>query len=888
MSLDAGSRLGPYEIVAPIGAGGMGEVFKARDTRLDRNVAIKVLPSHLSSNPQLRERFDREARTISQLTHPHICTLYDVGHEGGIDYLVMELLDGEMLSDRLSKGPLPLDQVLRYGAEIASALDRAHRSGIVHRDLKPGNVMLTRSGAKLLDFGLASVRAGGSDGGVFSGATQATVAKPLTQEGAILGTFQYMAPEQLDGLDADRRTDIFALGALLYEMATGSRAFEGKTRTSLIAAIVSASPRPLREVVPLTPPALEHVIARCLEKDPEDRWQNAQDIAEELRWIGEAGSQAGVAASITGMRRRRESWIHLALAVSALAALVFAALFVRERLASKPGIVAAIQPPEGMHFNATGDVAGPMVISPNGQYLVYSAGISAMSASLYLQSLETGEAKAIAASEGATFPFWSPDSRSIAFFQKSKLKRMDIPGGAPLEICDAPNSRGGSWGADNVIVFCPTSTSSIFRVDATGGTPAAVTKIDTAQYTTHRWPVFLEDGRHFVYLAANHRAPTSGANALYVASVNGNENRRLMNSITGVAYTSGFLFYSRENVLYARKLGRGMTLESDPIRIADQCLYDPGIWRSGVSVSASGVLVYHSSPATFGSQLIWFDRTGKKLGDLGQSDAYFDIHLSPDEKKLAMSIGDPGRQVWIYDFERNKRTRLTFNTDYAGTPAWSPDGKAIYYSRIDGTSFSIVEQAPVVGRVPRLIVQTPATGVVIEGVSADGKYLSVTRNNSLTRSSHMLLIDTTTGKTISTTDHATQGRFSPDGRWLAYTSSEITPPEVFITSFPDQRARWQVSTGGGRYPLWSHDGREIYFHSDRGQLMTALVTVVGDDLQVGDPKALFNVSLRRNGGGTPYDISADGQRILANVTTIDNGGTVTLMSDWRTVPKDGH
>ena len=882
MSLATGSRLGPYEIVAPIGAGGMGEVFKARDTRLDRSVAIKVLPSHLSSSPQLRERFDREARTISQLTHPHICTLYDVGHENGIDYLVMELLDGEVLSDRLSKGPLPLDQVLRYGAEIASALDRAHRSGIVHRDLKPGNVMLTRSGAKLLDFGLASVRAGGSNEGIFSGATQATIAKPLTQEGTILGTLQYMAPEQLEGLDADRRTDIFALGALLYEMATGSRAFEGKTRTSLIAAIVSASPRPLREVIPLTPPALDHVITRCLEKDPEDRWQNAQDIAEELRWIGEAGSQAGVATPIGGTRRHRETWVRVALAVSALAAIAFAALFLREKLTPKQRIVAAIQPPDGLHFNATGDVAGPIAISPDGQYLVYSAGTSPLSASLFLQSLATGQTRAIAGAEGAIFPFWSPDSKYIAYFQNSKLKRVDLLGGAPLEICDTANPRGGSWGADNVIVLCPTTTSPIFKVAASGGTRVAVTKIDPTQHTTHRWPVFVGDGRHFVYLAANHRAPTSSANALYIASVDGKENRRLMSSVTGVAYASGYLFYSRENVLYAQKLGSGMTLESDPIHIADHCLQDPGIWRSGVSVSESGLLVYHSSTTTFGSQLFWFDRTGKKLGDLGPIDAYFDIHLSPDRKQLALSVGDPGRQVWIYDFERNKRTRITFNADYAGTPAWSPDGRTIYYSRIIGTSFAIVAQPAGGGRVPRLITETPSGAIAtIEAVSPDGRFLSVTRGN------HILIIDTGAGKTITDMEHATQGRFSPDGRWLAYTSGDTGTPEVFITSFPDQKAKWQVSTTGGRYPVWRHDGKELFFHSEKGQLMSALVTAAGEDLQVGDPTPLFDVSLRRYGGGVPYDVSDDGQRILANVSTIDNGGTVTLQSDWRTVFNNG-
>jgi Tol biopolymer transport system component len=886
MSLAAGSRLGPYEIVAPIGAGGMGEVFQARDTRLDRSVAIKILSSHLSSDPLLRERFDREARTISQLSHPNICTLHDVGHEDGVDYLVMELLEGESLADRLRKGPLPLADVLKFGAQIAEALDRAHRSGIVHRDLKPGNVMLTRSGAKLLDFGLASVGAGlGRGEGVLRTVegTQATVARPLTQEGTILGTFQYMAPEQLEGVEADARTDIFALGAVLYEMTTGRRAFEGKTKTSLIAAIVSAAPRPLAETQPLTPPALEHVIAKCLEKDPEERWQNARDVAEELRWIGEAGSQAGVAAPVTGKRRRRENWLRAALAVAALAAVAFGVLFARERLAERPRFVASIPPPEGLNFNATGDTAGPIVISPDGRHVVFSAGNTAAAARLFVEPLDTGEPKEIPSTDGATFPFWSPDSKSIGFFQGGKLKRVDLRGGAPLDICPAANARGGTWGPGDVILFAPTTTTTIWRVSAAGGTPVPATKLDPNQHTTHRWPEFLEDGKHFVYLAANHRAPTSGANGLYVASIDGRENRRLMNSGSSAVNVSGFLFYVRDNVLFAQKLSRGATLENEPVAIASHALYDPGIWRSDVSISRTGVLVYNSGQATFGSTLAWFDRTGKKLGEVGTRDAYFDIHLSPDQKKLAMSVGDPGRQVSVYDFDRNVRTRVTFNSDYAGTPAWSPDGKTLYYSRVAGLSFAIVSQSASGGRVPRVIREMgPGSIATVEDISSDGKFLSLTTEGKT------LILDAANGKSVLELQHARAAKFSPDGRWLAYRSDESSQNEIYITSFPDQRAKWQVSSGGGAIPLWRRDGRELFFYSERGQMMVAPITPAGDDLEIGDPQPLFEVPLKRSGGGAPVDVSADGQRFLVNVIGIDTGATVVLVSDWRTALARAH
>src|SRR5687768_9999224 len=465
--VSAGTRLGPYEVVSRVGAGGMGEVWKARDTRLDRSVAIKILPAGLAGDAQFRLRFEREAKTISQLTHPHICTLYDVGD----DYLVMELLEGETLADRLERGSLPLADVLKYGAQIAEALDRAHRGNVVHRDLKPANVMITKAGAKLLDFGLAKA----SELQLFDGAT---VQKPLTQEGTILGTFQYMAPEQLEAAEVDARTDIFALGALLYEMATGQRAFAAKSKASLIAAIVKEQPRPISEIQPLTPPAFEHIVAKCLAKDPEDRWQSARDVAQELRWIGEGGSQVGVRAPVVATRRSRE---RLAWSAAAMAS----ALFIVAALAAWQ-IYRRIEVPQVMRFSAPNTITsrpvetyGTIVISPDGREIVYSAA-DGPSKKLFRRSIDQFEPAAIAGSDGGVQPFFSPDGKWVGFFARQRLWKVPLTGGRPTELARAARSRGAEWLEDGTIVFCPYYYGGIERVSSSGGAVTVVSKVDRA------------------------------------------------------------------------------------------------------------------------------------------------------------------------------------------------------------------------------------------------------------------------------------------------------------------------------------------------------------------------------------------------------------------------
>ncbi|HET7710755.1 MAG TPA: protein kinase, partial [Thermoanaerobaculia bacterium] len=491
MTIKIGSRLGPYEILSAMGAGGMGEVWRARDTRLERDVAVKVLPASFADNAQLRIRFLREAKSISSLNHPNICTLHDVGQEDGVDYLVMELIEGESLAEKLTRGPLPLDQVLRVGSQIATALHAAHRQGIIHRDLKPGNIMLTRSGAKLLDFGLAKNPS--STSGVIVGATGlATEARPLTEEGTILGTFQYMAPEQLEGLEAGPRTDIFALGCVLFEMATGKRAFEGKSRTSLIAAIVSGQPPAISSLVTMSPPALDHVVSRCLAKDPEERWQSAHDVASELQWIGQTGSASATAAHPVPHRRKRERLAWSVAATALLAIVAATAVMLRGPKAAPEVLRASITPSAGMAFDFGWERGSSLVLSPDGRHMLFSTVSSEPNPALWIRSLATGESKKIAGSEGGSSPFWSVDSRFVAFFAGGKLLKADLTGAPPTAVCDAPVGRGGSWNRDGTIIFSPTATSEIFRVSASGGTPQPVTKVNTtAGETTHRWPSFL-------------------------------------------------------------------------------------------------------------------------------------------------------------------------------------------------------------------------------------------------------------------------------------------------------------------------------------------------------------------------------------------------------------
>jgi serine/threonine protein kinase len=526
MTLEAGSKLGPYEIVEPLGAGGMGEVYRARDTRLDREVAIKVIPEHLSQNPELRQRLEREARVVSSLQHPNICTLHDIGSENGIDFLVMEFLDGETLAARLEKGPLPIHELFPIAGSIADALDKAHRQGLVHRDLKPGNIMLTRTGAKLLDFGLAKGSAASSDP---SAPTQSPTMSPLTTEGTLVGTFQYMSPEQLEGQEADARSDLFAFGAVLYEMATGRRAFEGKTQASLIAAVLDREPVPLGELQPMAPPALDRVIRTCLSKDPDERFQSAHDLKLQLEWIRDAGSQAGVPMPVASRRKTRERLAWGVAAAFALVALVAGSLLMRDTAPEQRVLRAEIAPALDTVFSLSPSAPGPVTVSPDGRQIAWAAVGRDGNTNLWIRSLDETISREIEGSEGAHYPFWSPDSRSVAYFAEAKLKKVDASGGPSITVAEATNAKGGTWSEEGIILFAPTHNSPIHKVSAAGGPSEPVTQLSSErQENSHRHPRFLPDGRHFMYFTRVGAMGTAvEGSGVWVGSLDGDEPRRL-------------------------------------------------------------------------------------------------------------------------------------------------------------------------------------------------------------------------------------------------------------------------------------------------------------------------------------------------------------------------
>src|SRR5882672_7715851 len=547
MAILPGRRLGPYEILSSVGAGGMGEVYRARDTRLDRIVAIKVLPTHLADRSELRDRFEREARTIASLNHPHICTLHDIGQQDGIDYLVMEYLEGETLAQRLQKGPLPLEQVLQYAIEIADALDKAHRKGVTHRDLKPGNIMVTKTGAKLLDFGLAKLRQDVAPATPLSQLPTANDA--ITAQGTILGTLQYMAPEQLEGKEVDARTDIFAFGAVVYEMATGKRAFEGNSQASVIGAILRDDPPAVSSLRPMTPPALDRVVKRCLTKDPDDRWQSANDLANEVKWIAEGGAQAGEAGRGPAGSRRWERANWLLTATFLLLALAGGATWWQ----------ASNRRPPPMYFHTSVPFpANDLALSPDGRMLAMVA-YSAPANNYMLWTYEVGGQRpsSLDATQGATYPFWSPDGKFIGFFADGKLKKVEVSGGKVQVLCDAPNGRGGAWNRDGVIVFTPDGVGGLSRVSSLGGSPVEMTKPDTSRFEwSHRWPVFLPDGKHFLYLAANFSGHLEN-NAIFLGSLDSQERRLLVSTSANAAYSEpGYLVYLRDRTLVAQPFDR--------------------------------------------------------------------------------------------------------------------------------------------------------------------------------------------------------------------------------------------------------------------------------------------------------------------------------------------
>jgi serine/threonine protein kinase len=869
----------------------MGEVYRARDTRLDRDVAIKILPREMSSDPVRKQRFEREAKTISSLNHPHICVLHDVGSQDGLSYLVMECVEGETLARRLEKGPLPLEQVLKFGAQIADALDRAHRAEIVHRDLKPGNIMLTSSGAKLLDFGLAKPTSAAS-------LTTLTVTKaesPVTQDGMIVGTFQYMSPEQVEGKELDGRSDIFSLGSVLYEMLTGQRAFQGKSQLSVASGILEKEPAPISTIKPLTPPSLDHALRRCLMKEPERRWQSAADLAGELQWIGESASQMGTLAQ-RGQGRITRQW--LPWGVAALLGVTAGAITIlhwgRRPPVAEPVRFELPLPPGNITFS----------LSPDGRQLAYP--VPGPDGRIWIRPLDSLDARSLPGTENVQTPvFWSPDSRFIVFQSGNKLKKIDVSEGPPQPICDLSGTAlGGAWNRDGTIIF-GTVGNGIMQVPAAGGVPTLVTAT-SGRNEIHVFPSFLSDGRHFVYL----RAPDNAG--AYVGSLdlkpNQQSSKRVLATPVMAVYVPsseagmGRLLFMREGSLLAQPFDEGrLEPTGEPVLFAEHVA--SFLLGGAYSASSSGVLAYRPAKSGPGlSELTWYDRQGKQLsvaGEPGSTYAYFDLALSPDATRVAASRIDlsmAGSQlgIWLLDFARGVSTRFTFDAAPDLSPVWSPDGSRIAFAALRGAGGTGIYQRASngAGKEQELLGATEEEKVT-DDWSRDGRYLLYAQKDTKTKADLWALPlgsdGTPAGDPIpfaNTEFNEDQGRFSPDSHWVAYVSDESGRSEIYVQSFPAASgggSKTQVSRDGGDQPRWRRDGKELFYLSLDGKLMAVDVTE-GPVFKTGAPKSLFQalaVRGRRESllGVLRWDVASNGKRFLIN-TMKTPSDSLTVVLNW--------
>jgi len=853
----------------------MGEVYKARDTRLDRIVAIKVLPTHLADRAELRDRFEREAKTIASLNHPHICVLYDIGQQDGIDYLVMEYLEGETLAQRLQKGPLPIEQVLQYAIEIADALDKAHRKGITHRDLKPGNVMLTKSGTKLLDFGLAKLKQEVSP--IIPESQLPTMKSAVTAEGTILGTLQYMAPEQVEGKqnEIDARTDIFAFGAVVYEMATGKRAFEGKSSASVMGAIMHLDPPPMSSLQPMTPPQLDRAVKKCLAKEPDQRWQTASDLCGELKWIAEGGSQASLAPAVAakGMRLSGRLGIFAAAGALLLVAII-ASLAAWNRKSSAPPqpvgrYVITVPATQGLDV-LNGSSSHILAISPDGKYIAYRA-IQNGAEGLYLRSSDNLEPRLVSSPEDASVaaPFFSPDGHWLGYVSsEGKIKKVSVDGGQPIVVCvvDTRDTDGVTWGSRGNIIF-GRYADGLWQVSESGGTPKQLTS-PTSGPLNQFWPTFLPGSNAVLFTADNGTSPQ-----IAVLSLDTGKVRNLIGGTDPTYSPSGHLLFTQAGALMAVPFDlQRLEIAGNPVPVVDGLLVHGSSnsisSSTDYSLSSNGTLVYVlGSSRNAPVHLEWVTRDGVELPLPVTPHVYVLPKISPDGKRIAIGITEKDAQVYIYDIARDTLNRFTFQGSNNLGALWTPDGKRIaYISNSTGPRNIFWQFADGTGGLDRL--NTSPQLSIPGSWSPDGKVLAYS------------IIDPHLGYdiwTMTPSDHKTQiflqtksnesaPQFSPDGRWLAYSSDESGHNEIYVVPYPGPGGKWQISSDGGREPLWNRNGRELFFRNGNKMMAAPIDTQVG--FSAGTPKMLFQGQYVTLANSTPnYDVTADGQKFLMLKTT---------------------
>ena len=884
MPLTSGTKLGPYEIREQIGAGGMGEVYSATDTRLDRTVAIKVLPEDLAEDPTRRERFEREAKAVSSLNHPHICTLYDVGEQDGTHYLVMELVEGDTLVAKLEKGRLPLDQALEYAIQIADALDKAHRQGVVHRDLKPGNIMLTQTGVKLLDFGLAKLKGDTGPASTLSQTATEDASKPLTAEGTILGTLQYMAPEQLEGKDADARTDIFAFGAVVYEMVTGKKAFEGKSQASLIAAIIEREPQPMTDLQSMTPRALDHVVRTCLAKDPEGRWQTSRDFCREIEWIRKGGSQVAVPPSET-LERRPAPRIGMLGFVAVLIALA-AVLYILRIPPTDVRLQLEVVTP----FT---DEASSLAISPDGLQIAFVARSEGVS-QLWLRSLETGESRPLPGTRSARMPFWSPDNRSVGFFASGQLKRLDLAGGSVQILASLLAPAGGSWGDNDEILYG--AVGGIYSIPASAGERTLVLAPEDAPHD-YRFPQWLPGNNAFVYWGQGGSDNRSAA--LYLSSVDGTVNQQLTTSDSGAIYlASGHLAFVLGGTLFLQEFNPGAyAMVGDPTPLAGVVV---NFWgNTAVSGSTDGTLVYRATGDAGRQTLVRLDRAGNTLATLAPDvETPAEPELSPSGDRIAVtSVDSQGlADIWVIDETSGSSQRMTTNRSDDFWPVWSPDGNVIVFGTWRNYESKINNESEIWSLASDQ--SSPAETLEPNGSaptdwSPDGDFLLYYVLREYTDFDlwvRTLAGDQAPRPVADSRFNETHGQFSPDGRWIAFHSDESGRSEIHVTPFPGPGGVQVISTSGGIQPRWRGDGEELelFFLRPDNMLMAVRLqpSADGSRLIPGTPEELFVTEIA-GGAAQPfdfkqfYDVAPDGQSFVMAVTPEDQTTEpITVILNW--------